>query len=132
MSLVFDACALIAFLKLETGADTVRTLISEEETCLVHAVNLCEVYYYMARKTDETTALAAIGDIESLGLKISEELSGRFWQRAGQLKIRHALPLGDSFALALALWEDAELVTSDHGDFDPIAQQGICSIRFIR
>jgi|CXWL01.1.fsa_nt_gi uncharacterized protein with PIN domain len=45
-SLVFDACALIAFAYDEDGADLLETyLASEENTCFVHSLNFCEFYY---------------------------------------------------------------------------------------
>jgi hypothetical protein len=43
-----------------------------------------------------------------------------------------SVSLADCFAMALANRVQAELVTSDHHEFDPIAQNGICSIQFIR
>jgi PIN domain nuclease of toxin-antitoxin system len=45
MRYVLDACALLALIKKEDGALSVRqALESENNVCLVHSVNLCEVY----------------------------------------------------------------------------------------
>ena len=79
MTFVLDACAIIAYLRDEEGADVVESVLLGNNACVAHAVNVCEVYYDCLR-------------------------------RGG----------------------NAELVTSDHREFDPIAAQGICPIRFIR
>jgi PIN domain nuclease of toxin-antitoxin system len=45
MSTVFDASALISFLRDEPGADEVQRLLEQESAArYVHAINLCEVY----------------------------------------------------------------------------------------
>lgn len=44
--LVFDACALIALAEKEEGADLLASFLEiDENTCFVHSINLCEVYY---------------------------------------------------------------------------------------
>lgn len=40
--------------------------------------------------------------------------------------------LADCFAMALTNRMQADLYTSDHHEFDPIAASGICSVKFIR
>mgnify|MGYP001616994244 CR=1 FL=1 len=44
MTFVLDACAIIALLRNEAGAEITDRLLLEQ-TCMAHAVNLCEVYY---------------------------------------------------------------------------------------
>jgi PIN domain nuclease of toxin-antitoxin system len=56
MATVLDACAAIAFLRDEPGAEVVEAAISgEESVSSIHAVNLAEVYYAVARDEDEDT-----------------------------------------------------------------------------
>ena len=44
MIYVLDACAMIAFLKGEAGADVVENaLLDANSQCMAHAINLCEV-----------------------------------------------------------------------------------------
>jgi len=38
------------------------------------------------------------------------------------------VPLADCFVVALANRTDAEVVTADHPDFDPIEEQGNCRV----
>jgi PIN domain nuclease of toxin-antitoxin system len=139
MSFVLDACAMIAFLRGESGADVVESLILDED-CMIHAVNLCEVYYdCLLREEEENLARAIIADIESLGIVSRADMDTQFWQDVGlhKAKIRRAslqTPLADCFAMSLAKREDATLVTSDHHEFDPIIASELCScsVMFIR
>ena len=107
-------------------------MANPEDDCIVHAINLCEVYYDFLRVADKETASAAIADLLALGLLVCEEMDVAFWRTAGQLKATQRLSLADCFAVALVLRLDAILVTSDHREFDEIASQGICSIQFFR
>ena len=65
---VFDACALIAYVNNESGADAVENLlekaVNDEVTILMHKLNLLEVYYYILKKYDEKAALKLLDDIK--------------------------------------------------------------------
>jgi predicted DNA-binding protein (UPF0278 family) len=56
----------------------------------------------------------------------------RFLQRVGDHKARGRISLPDCFCIALAQELSAEVVTSDHGEFDPLVPLGIVPIKFIR
>lgn len=63
MIVVLDACAIIAFLRNEAGADIIEELLLEPNNdCFVHAINLCEVYYDFLRVSGELVAKSAIHD----------------------------------------------------------------------
>jgi PIN domain nuclease of toxin-antitoxin system len=134
MARVLDACAMIAYLRDEPGGDIVESyLLDKTNPCTAHAVNLCEVYYDFLRAKDENAAQGAITDLASMGVIIREDMDAPLWQEAGKYKATiKKISLADCFAMALANRLQAELVTSDHHEFDPIAQSGICSIKFIR
>jgi hypothetical protein len=56
-----------------------------------------------------------------------------FWQEAGKYKATiKKVSLADCFAVALTNRMQADLYTSDHHEFDPIAASGICPVKFIR
>jgi PIN domain nuclease of toxin-antitoxin system len=130
---VLDACALIAFLRREPGADLVRDLLRDpNNACQVHAINLCEVYYDIVRVAGEATAQASLTDLNSVGLIVREDMDSHFWQAAGKLKARGRLSLADCFAVPLTNRVGGELVTSDHREFDPVAAGDICPVRFFR
>lgn len=131
---VLDACALIAFLRQEDGADVVADVLQGQgNRCLAHAINLCEVYYDMVRRTDEATAAQILADVEDVGVEpyLSVELA--LWQRAGRLKADvRRISLADCFALALADLHGGTLLTSDRHEFGPLAASGAFRIQFIR
>jgi PIN domain nuclease of toxin-antitoxin system len=132
MTFVLDACAIIALLKNESGAEIVDRLLLEQ-TCMAHSVNLCEVYYDFLKAEDENVAQKAINDLEKYGLIFREDMDQEFWKEVGSYKAGiKRVSLADCFAIALTNREQAVLVTSDHHEFDHIFEQGICQVMFIR
>lgn len=131
---VMDACALNAYLRGEPGEDVVEDILLDSDNVnLVHAVNLCEVYYDTLRDSDLTTAEQAVERIYGWGIVLRPDMDPAFWQLVGRLKVDPGkLSLADCFALALAITTGATLVTSDHHEFDPIVPLGLCPILFIR
>ena len=131
---VFDACAVVALLKAEPGAAVVETLLQEgSHRCVVHAINVCEVYYDLYRRDGEEIADGLEEILEGYGFELDEEIPSSLWRAAGKLKGAWArVSLADCFALARTMREAATLVTSDHHEFDRIAQAQVCPIRFIR
>lgn len=129
---VFDSCAFIAFLQDEPGADDVIRLMKERR-CLIHAVNVCEVYYDLLRRDDMGSANSLENLLQAGGLEIYAALPPHLWREAGKIKAElRRLSLADCFAMALTLQENGTLVTADHHEFDPVAAAGLCPIHFIR
>ncbi len=131
---VFDACAVVALLQGEEGASVVSgLLLGESHRCLVHAINVCEVYYDLFRRDGEEIADGVREVLKGYGFEIVEDLPFSLWKTAGRLKgTWKRISLADCFALAFALETSATLVTSDHHEMDSLAQAGVCPIRFIR
>ena len=131
---VLDACAFIALLEGEPGAEVVEDLLQETKNrCLIHAVSACEVYYdlYRRGKTKDADNVETI--FAKYNLQLLESLPSNLWRIAGKLKAEwRRVSLADCFALALAISEKGTLVTSDHHEFDALASADICPIRFIR
>ena len=136
MNFVMDACAMIAYLRGEDGSEVVESILMKEENrCVAHAINLCEVYYDFIRALNEETAHKAIVELQTVGLITSEDMDLPFWQKAGKFKAEERkVSLADCFAVTLAIRENATLVTSDHHEFDPILENGNCPVpvKFIR
>lgn len=131
---VFDACAIIALLQAEAGAPEVAALLQDERhRCVVHAINICEVYYDLYRRDGEEIA-DGVGEIlDGYGFELIEDISSTLWKAAGKLKGSwKRVSLADCFALALALETSGTLVTTDHHELDVLAQAKVCPIRFIR
>lgn len=133
-TLVFDACAVIALLRGEAGAETVATLLSEPgNRCRLHAVNLCEVYYDGVRRGDTSDAARLEALLTKSGFLIETDVPQSLWESVGRLKAKfRRVSLADCLVLACSLRENGTLVTSDHHEFDPIAAEGICPVQFIR
>ena len=131
---VFDSCAVIAFLQREPGAEIVADIVREPRNrCLIHAVNACEVYYDIYRRSGEADASALQEILATTGIELVETIPANLWQTAGRLKAEwRRISLADCLAIALALVEKGTVLTSDHHELDPIAQAAICPIRFIR
>ena len=135
MNFVMDACSMIAYLRGESGSEViVSILMKEENRCIAHAINLCEVYYDFIRAQNEETARGAIADLQATGIITTEDMDSSFWQEAGKFKAKGKISLADCFAIALAIRENATLLTSDHHEFDPIIENGTCPVpvHFIR
>ncbi len=121
MRYVLDACALLALIKREDGALSVRqALESENDVCMVHAVNLCEVYYDCLRCYGNDSTEKLLADLIETGLTIRNDMDVDFWKGAGKLKAGGRISLADCFAILLAVREDAVVMTSDRHEFEPL------------
>lgn len=131
---IFDSCAIIALLDAEPGAEVVEALLAGEgHRCVVHLLNVCEVYYHIYRRAGQQRADMLEGVLEDHGFELEDSLVPALWREASKLKAEwRRVSLVDCFALALAIQEKATLVTSDHHELDPIAAAGVCPFRFIR
>lgn len=134
MNIILDACAVIAFFRDEVGAYIVEDYLSDLNTvCLIHSLNLCEVYYDFWRSGGEEIAGSMIEDLQKMDVIIRNDLMMDFWQQAGKYKaIIRRISLADCFALTLANRENGTLITSDRKEFEPVVSMGICQINFIR
>jgi PIN domain nuclease of toxin-antitoxin system len=130
---VLDACAMVAYLENEPGGTIVGSLLADRaNTCYAHSLNLCEVYYLAIRRSTTATAEAAIEALFNDGVFERKDNSRRFWKRVGEHKARGGISLPDCYCITLAQELSAEVVTSDHGEFDPLVPLGIVPIKFIR
>lgn len=120
---VFDACAMIAYLRNEPGGDVAKQILNENiGFCIAHSV----------RALDERTAKAALRDLRRAGIRTRRDIGRAFWMRIGEIKAVRRVSLGDCFAIQLARDLRGEVVTSDHHEFDSIAAERVCKVRFIR
>ncbi|MCL5105299.1 MAG: type II toxin-antitoxin system VapC family toxin [Armatimonadetes bacterium] len=132
MNLVIDANAILALFHNEPGGVEVGEMIDDpNNTCYMHAVNLCEVYYDYFRTNGMLDATSAVDDLSETSLIVREDMDKGFWHEAGTHKAVRKLSLADCFCLTLARRLGARLITADH-EFDPVARQGIADIQFIR
>ena len=120
MSVVFDASALISFLRDEPGAEDVQILLEDEmRSKYVHALNLCEVYYDFFRTAGEHSAESAIGELLAIGIRERNDLDSEFWHEVARVKVMHRrVSLADCCALTLARRLNSTLVTADRHEFE--------------
>lgn len=130
MKYVIDACAAIALIRNEPGAEMVRDILqnAQEAEVLMHALNFCEVYYDTLRTTGTEAAQDVLTAFQTGLVCISEEIDMEMCALAGTYKAMGRLSLADAFALALATRHSAVLVTSDRHEFDPFLAKSGCSV----
>src|ERR1017187_2375705 len=135
MKYVLDSCALIAFIRDEEGTDVIeQVLLDGTSTVMMHAINVCEVYYDCMRSISKGHADRVVDSLVSGNVIIREDMDAPFCKFAGSVKANGRILLADTFAIALAAREEAILLTTDHHEFDPLVASGVISvqIRFIR
>lgn len=131
---VMDSSALIGFLRQEVGAEKVAVLLqTPQHTCIVHAINLCEVFYIIVRDHDETRAQQALDDLELIGLITNTDFDDQLWQTAGRIKAQwRRVSLADCFGIALSQRLQATFVTADHHELDTLTAASVVKTLFIR
>jgi predicted nucleic acid-binding protein len=128
---VLDACALLALLRDESGADVVADIINAanngEIDLSMHKANLLEVYYDIYRSVGKEKADEVMAEIKGRPIIILSDISDAIFEEAGRLKASYKVSFADTFALATASVTDAALLTTDHHEMDAIEQneQGI-------
>ena len=133
---VLDACALIALLQNEEGADRVAAVINAANEGVadvtMNKINLLEVYYNVYRSQGEAQAEVMYAAFQKRPVHINSETSDAIFKEAGRLKATYKVSLADSIALAQALALDAELLTADHHEFDVVEQNEKIKFLWIR
>ena len=119
-----DACAVIAFLSDEAGADEMENLFNEAERgksyLYMHNLNLLEIYYGTLRSFGESQAVASLEKIRCLPVTFLSEIGGAVLIEAGRLKVGYRMSLADAILVATASILGAIVVTSDHHELDAI------------
>lgn len=120
---VLDACALIALLKNEEGADKVAAVYKQAESgeaeLIMNRINLLEVFYGFYKDKGKKYAENILCSIDQSIVSISE-FDRELFPIAGQLKALYRISLADSIALAQVIAVDGSLLTADHHEFDCI------------
>ncbi len=133
---VLDACALIAFLNGEEGAEVVLDILKRAESgslkIYLHAINLCEVYYDCLRTSGKSIANKLLRKIKQLPLEIIEQVDIKLVKEAGRFKVSEKISLADAFALGLSVIKKGVVITSDHNEFDVIEKKRLAKLLWIR
>ena len=133
---VLDACALLALLRNEPGADKVAAAINAanigEAEIVMHKVNLLEVYYDLYRSIGKEKADIILSEIRKRPIIINAEVTDNIFVEAGRMKASYKISLADSFALAQALVLGSELLTTDHHEFNLIESKEDIHFHWVR
>lgn len=111
---VLDSFALLAYLKMEGKYKKIKDLLSSDEVrLLMNDINLGETFYILARERGMEKAEYFISTIFT-SLPI-QDVANTFQDvlEAARIKANHSLSYADCFAVALALKENAPIVTGD-------------------
>ena len=121
---VLDACALIAVLNKEDGADSVREIIEQAEIGAVkvsmNIINLLEVYYGLYREYGKEVADNILLEVEANPIEVMDTISEDVLKEAGRLKASYKMSVADSMAVAEASVSNRILVTSDHHELKAV------------
>jgi PIN domain nuclease of toxin-antitoxin system len=132
---VLDACALIALLKDEEGADMVAAIYKQAENgetdIIINRVNLLEVFYGFYRDKGKEYAEKIMTGIEQSVVSIND-FDNAVFAEAGRLKASYKISLADAVVLAQAAVTGGELLTADHHELDAVEQRENISFRWIR
>ena len=133
---ILDACALIALLNEESGAEVVEEILiaaqSGKVSVTINKLNLLEVYYDLYRKYGVDIADDLLDIPHELGILVQAELTEDVFKEAGRLKATYRISIADSVALAEASASGGALLTSDHHEFDLIEKSEKITIQWIR
>ena len=131
---IFDACAVIALLREEFGAENIERLVVDPSVeCVIHSISLCEAAYDAMRRKPALDLTEWTTDIEAFGLRVHWDIGYGLFADAAALKAYwRRVSLADCFALALARQLGGTLLTSDHHEMDPLVAAGVLNISFFR
>lgn len=129
-SYCLDACALIAFLCDEHGAEIVEELLIEAErkniSLIMHKINLLEVYYGIEKSEGKSRANEILKSIYDLPITFIDKINDRIFFTASYFKSNYRL------SLATSKTRKAKLVSSDHHEFDILERNNEIVIKWIR
>ena len=133
---ILDACALIALLAAEKGAEKVRDIIQDaidgKVTVKINQINLLEVYYHIINIYDQNKADEMLKTIRKFPIEVIIGLEGNTFNEAGRIKSKYKIPLGDSIVVAECIIRKGTLVTSDHSDMEKVESAEKVMINWFR
>lgn len=130
---LLDACALIALLNDEPGAQRVEAILSGDAPVYMSTINALEVAYDAVRRSKNNEAADMILRLVSdANIEILWALTEAEWLAAARWKARGRLSLADAIALAIAETRNLKLVSADHHELDPLEAEGLIQVEWLR
>jgi len=132
---VLDACALVALIKGEQGADVVWDILYKNTTgdavALMHEINLLEVYYGFYRERGKDYANQKLEQSVEFFTTI-QGLTPAAFTEAGRLKASYKISIADAIVLAQASISNGAILTADHHEMDIVEQNESIIFKWIR
>jgi len=133
---LLDACAVLAFFKLEDGWEVVMDLFGQarrgEASLSISVVNLVEVYYDLIREYGPARTDEVFKRVGELPVAIIGTIPLEAAQEAARLKAGAGMSLADTFLVATALHTGATLVTCGHDELEPVEARGRVPFLWLR
>jgi len=134
---LLDACALLAFLNDEEGAEIVNGLLEQAERqeiiLSINAVNLIEVYYDRIRIIGSSHADELIQELrDTFPFSVIETIDSAIVREAAHLKSLGKMSFADTILVATAYCTGATIVSCDHVELGSIEQQSQIPFLWIR
>jgi PIN domain nuclease of toxin-antitoxin system len=127
MNYTLDACALLAFLNDEEGADTIEELLDRaivgDVFLFMSIINLLEVYYGELRDKGAEVARTVLDMVRQYPITIINTISEYVFFEAARLKAAYKLSLADAIGLGTAIELSAQFVTADHHELEKVEHQ---------
>lgn len=127
---VFDAEPLVAYFCDEPGSDTVERYVEAVEgtaSGYISPVTLAEMHYVVRGIDGERRAETVVDVLAESGIRQVD--SGDVWPLAAAFKFRHAVALGDAFALGTAAHVDGTLLVGADDDYDAVTDVAVVRFR---
>jgi uncharacterized protein len=107
---IFDACALLALMNDEDGADMVEYKLEEamrgESEIFMSKINLLEIYYGLYREEGVEKAEEAYERILKLPITVIDVIEDNVFKIAGRIKAIFKLSLADSIVIGEAVFRN--------------------------
>ncbi|MDD5300088.1 MAG: PIN domain-containing protein [Gallionella sp.] len=130
---LLDACALIALLNDELGAQRVEAILSGDTPVYMSTINTLEVAYDAVRRSKNNEAAAmTLRLVSDANIEMLWALTETEWLAAARWKARGRLSLADAIALAIAETRNLKLVSADHHELDPLEAEGLIQVEWLR
>jgi predicted nucleic acid-binding protein len=131
-----DACALIAVLAKERGADNIRKLfqktIDHQIVLMMNKFNFLEVYYKIYKVYGKLEADNLFDTMRQMPIVINDTLTNEIFKEAGRLKAKYKISIADSIAIAETIVNKGSLVTADHHEIEPIEAAEKINVNWFR
>jgi PIN domain nuclease of toxin-antitoxin system len=130
MHYILDACALLAFLNDEEGADKIENLLNQSASSDISVsmsiINLLEVYYGELRDKGADIAQIVLDMVQHYSIKIINTVSEQVFHEAARLKTSYKMSIADCIGLATAIELSGQFVSSDHHELEAV----VTNLRF--